>query len=223
MLACLKKSAPSFRFFAYPNPPPSPDNRTEREKMLAGDLYNPMDPELLKLREECRSNIEDYNRNSSIKRMDERKKMLSRLFGADYDVYIEPPYFADYGINTKIGKGSYFNYNVTVLDVAEVKMGENTFIAPNVAIYTATHPVDPKERTSGTEYGLPITIGNNCWLGGSSVICPGVTLGDNVVVGAGSVVTKSFPSNVVIAGNPARIIRHLKPRKYIPGKGFVDE
>ena len=222
MLSRICASTSLGRFFAYPVPPPSPDFRSEKEKMLAGDLYDCNDPELVKLREECRATLEELNNKSSIKRLDERRKILTRLFGQDYGVYVEPPFFSDYGKNTKIGKGCYFNFNVTILDVAEVKIGDNVLIAPNAAIYTATHPVDVIERTSGKEYALPITIGNNCWLGGSCVICPGVTLGDNVVVAAGAVVTKDVPSDCVVAGSPARIIKRLKPRQYVPGKGFVD-
>ena len=222
MLASLKARGSLFRWFAYPTPPPNPDLRSEKEKMLAGDLYNCMDPELVQLREECRATLEELNHKSSITRLNERQAILRRLFGADYNVYVEPPFYCDYGKNTKIGKGCYFNFNVTILDVAEVKIGDNVLIAPNAAIYTATHPVDVVERTSGKEYALPITIGNNCWLGGSCVICPGVTLGDNVVVAAGAVVTKDVPSDCVVAGGPARIIKRLKPKKYVLGQGFVN-
>jgi len=181
----------------------------EFEKMIAGELYNPMDIELLDLRVKARTICEEYNA-TSVKEQEKRKKLLTELFGKELEgVYIEPNFKCDYGINISAGKNLYINFDCVILDVAKVTIGDNCFIAPQVGIYTATHPIVAEERITGFEFAKPVTIGNNCWIGGHAVINPGVTLGDNVVVGAGSVVTKSFGSNVVIAGNPAKVIRNI--------------
>ena len=129
--------------------------------------------------------------------------------GAQENVSIMPPFYCDYGFHIQVGKGFFANYNCTILDVGKVTIGENVLLAPNVSIYTAGHPVHPAARQSGYEYGIPVTIGNNVWLGGNVVITPGVHIGDNVVIGAGSVVTKDIPANVVAAGNPCRVIRRI--------------
>ena len=115
----------------------------------------------------------------------------------------------DYGFNIHIGENFYANFNCTLLDICPITIGKNCMLAPNVQLYTATHPLDPDERNTSIEYGKPITFGDNVWVGGGAIIIPGVTLGDNVVVGAGAVVTKSFPDNVVLGGNPAKIIKLL--------------
>ena len=181
----------------------------EFDKMLAGELYNPMDEELLNLRINARKITEEYNR-TSVSEQEKRKELLEKLFGKEIEgAYIEPNFKCDYGINIYAGKNLYINFDCVILDVAKVVLGDNCFIAPQVGIYTATHPIDSNQRNSGLEYGKQVTIGNNCWIGGRAIINPGVTLGDNVVVGAGSVVTKSFGSNVVIAGNPARVIKNI--------------
>lgn len=129
--------------------------------------------------------------------------------GAQENVSIMPPFYCDYGFHIQVGKGFFANYNCTILDVGKVTIGENVLLAPNVSIYTAGHPVHPAARQSGYEYGIPVTIGNNVWIGGNVVITPGVHIGDNVVIGAGSVVTKDIPANVVAAGNPCRVIRRI--------------
>ena len=129
--------------------------------------------------------------------------------GAQENVAIMPPFYCDYGFHIQVGKGFFANYNCTILDVGKVTIGENVLLAPNVSIYTAGHPVHPAARQSGYEYGIPVTIGNNVWIGGNVVITPGVHIGDNVVIGAGSVVTKDIPANVVAAGNPCRVIRRI--------------
>ena len=134
---------------------------------------------------------------------------LSRVSGAQENVSIMPPFYCDYGFHIQVGKGFFANYNCTILDVGKVTIGENVLLAPNVSIYTAGHPVHPAARQSGYEYGIPVTIGNNVWIGGNVVITPGVHIGDNVVIGAGSVVTKDIPANVVAAGNPCRVIRRI--------------
>ena len=140
------------------------------------------------------------------------KQMLGKSDGA----FILPPFYCDYGYHIEVGKNFFANWNCTILDVAKVKIGDNCLLAPNVAIYTAGHPVHPDSRNSGYEYGAPVTIGDNVWIGGNSVICPGVTIGNNTVIAAGSVVTKDIPDWVIAGGNPCRVIRKITEddRKY---------
>jgi maltose O-acetyltransferase len=182
---------------------------TEKEKMIAGELYDPTDKELVDERYKARVLMHKIN-TLSIDHIKERDKAVHQLLSnAGENTYIEPPFYCDYGSNIKAGKKFYTNFNCCILDVSTVTIGDNVMLAPNVQIYTATHPIEFKARMSGVEFAKPIVIGNNVWVGGNSTICPGVTLGDNVVVGAGSVVTKSFPNDVVIAGNPAKIIKTI--------------
>lgn len=182
---------------------------TEKEKMIAGELYAPTDPQLLEDRRQARILFGDYN-TTHPDEVEKRKRLLQRLFDRKYvNLYIEPPFYCDYGFNILLGDNVYMNYNCCILDVSLVTIGNNTMLGPNVQIYTASHPLEYKARNSGVEFAKPITIGNNVWIGGNATICPGVTLGDNVVVGAGSVVTKSFPDDVFIAGNPAKVIRNI--------------
>ena len=135
--------------------------------------------------------------------------VAKELLGKSDNAWINPPFYCDYGKNIEVGKNSFINYNCTIIDVAKVKIGDYCQIAPNVAIYTAGHPVHPATRNSLYEYGISITIGNNVWIGGNVVICPGVTIGDNAVIGAGSVVTKDIPAWSVAAGNPCKVIRKI--------------
>lgn len=137
------------------------------------------------------------------------KKIVKELLGKSEDAFINPPFYCDYGFNIEVGKNFYANYNCTILDVAKVIIGDNCQIAPNVAIYTAGHPVHPDSRNSAYEYGISVTIGDNCWIGGNTVICPGVHIGNNVVIGAGSVVTKDIPDWSIAAGNPCRVLRKI--------------
>lgn len=182
---------------------------TELEKMLAGEQYNPLDKVLLKMRFNARILTEEFNA-TSIRKLGNRKKILKRLFGTTgQDLFIEPMFQCDYGCHIHVGDNFYANFGCVILDAAEVRIGDNCFIAPQVGIYTATHPIDPIQRAQGNEFAKPVTIGDNCWIGGHATINPGVVLGDNVVVGSGAVVTKSFGNNVVIAGNPAKIIKHI--------------
>lgn len=182
---------------------------TEKEKMLAGQLYMASDPELSALHSRA---IELCDKLLYGCKSDEERDAVTReLLGrCGKRVMLGRGFRCDYGCNIEAGENLYVNYDVVILDVCKVKIGDNCLIAPQVGIYTACHPLEEDVRISGLELGKPITIGNNCWIGGHAVINPGVTLGDNVVVGSGSVVTKSFPSNVVIAGNPAKIIKYLK-------------
>ena len=182
---------------------------TEKNKMLSGQLYNPNDPILIEERRKARLLVQKINKmgDDEIK---ERRKLFYKLVGkADKGLWIEPPFYCDYGYNIKIGKMVFMNFNCCILDVMEVKIGNNVFLAPNVQIYTATHPIDAKTRNSWLEYAKPVTIGNDVWIGGGAIICPGVTIGNGVVVGAGSVVTKDIPDNVLVVGNPARIKRKI--------------
>ncbi|HGH6028009.1 TPA: sugar O-acetyltransferase [Vibrio mimicus] len=183
---------------------------TEREKMLSGEYYNPSDAELVKLRLEARLLTEELNQ-TSVSCPDKRVEIIKSLLGSTGNsIHIESTFNCDYGLNIHVGENFYANFGCVILDVAEVRIGDNCFIAPQVGIYTATHPIDPIQRNSGLEFGKPIRIGNNCWIGGHATINPGVTLGDNVVVASGAVVTKSFGSNVVIGGNPARVLKAIE-------------
>ncbi|ENM3829329.1 sugar O-acetyltransferase [Vibrio cholerae] len=182
---------------------------TEREKMLSGEYYDPSDAELVKLRLEARLLAEKLNQ-TSVNCPDKRVEIIKSLLGSTgSSIHIESTFNCDYGLNIHVGENFYANFGCVILDVAEVRIGDNCFIAPQVGIYTATHPIDPVQRNSGLEFGKPIRIGNNCWIGGHATINPGVTLGDNVVVASGAVVTKSFGSNVVIGGNPARVLKEI--------------
>lgn len=185
------------------------ENKTEREKMLAGELYSPADKTLTALHLKAEKAFQKYNKIPAYK-IKKREKAIKKLFGKTGDkIKVETPFYCDYGCNIEVGENFFANYGCIILDVNKVKIGKNCFLAPNVGIYSATHPVRAEERYLGVEYGFPVTIGDNCWIGGGAVICPNVTIGDNVVVGAGSVVVKDVPSNVVVAGNPAKIIRKL--------------
>ena len=135
--------------------------------------------------------------------------VVKELLGKSEGAFINPPFYCDYGKNIEVGKNFFANYNSTILDVAKVKSGDNCQMAPNVAIYTAGHPIHPATRNSLYEYGKPVTIGDNVWIGGNTVICPGVQVGNNVVIGAGSVVTKDLPDWCIAAGNPCRVIRKI--------------
>ena len=135
--------------------------------------------------------------------------VIKELFGRSDGAWVNPPFYCDYGFNIEVESNFFANYNCTMLDVAKITIGDNCFMASNVAIYTAGHPIHPDSRNSMYEYGIPITIGDNVWIGGNTVICPGVTIGSNCVIGAGSVVTKDIPDWTVAAGNPCRVIRKI--------------
>lgn len=185
---------------------------TEREKMLAGEPYRTADEELCQLRLNARMLTEELNK-TPVTDPDKRKQIIRQLFGTTgNEILVEPTFQCDYGCNIHVGNNFFANYNCVVLDVAEVRIGENCFIGPQVGIYTATHPVQAKERYLGLGLGKPVTIGNNCWIGGNAVINPGVTLGNNVVVASGAVVVKSFGDNVIIGGNPAKVLKVLEQK-----------
>lgn len=147
---------------------------------------------------------------------DEISKIVKELLGKSENAFINPPFYCDYGSHIEVGKNFFANYNCTIIDVAKVKIGDNCQMAPNVAIYTAGHPVHPVSRNSMYEYGIEVTIGDNVWIGGNTIILPGVNIGNNTVIGAGSVVTKDIPDWVIAAGNPCKVIRNIteKDKKF---------
>jgi maltose O-acetyltransferase len=184
--------------------------KTEKEKMLSGELYNPLDDELSKERIKARLLLKELN-DSLEDEESQRAAIIKKLVPNSGDnLWLQPPFYCDYGSNMKIGNNVFFNFNCVVLDVAPVKIGHRTKMGPNVQIYTATHPINYKERATGLESGKAITIGEDVWIGGSVIICPSVTIGDRTVIGAGSVVTKDIPSDVFAAGNPCKVIRELE-------------
>jgi maltose O-acetyltransferase len=183
--------------------------KTEREKMVAGEPYRPADPELAAARLWARRLCQQLGALPPDAPDAERRALLGALFGAPTDADVTPPFFCDYGSNIRLGRGVFFNFNCVVLDVAPVTIGDNVLFGPAVQVYTATHPLDAVRRRSGVESGRAIAIGNDVWIGGGAILNPGVTVGDNAVIGAGSVVVKDIPPGVFAAGNPARVIRAL--------------
>ncbi len=180
---------------------------TEKEKMLAGEVYCAIDPQLLKELAEAREVIHDYN----LLRPSENEKKLELLKGllghiGDDKIIINQPFRCDYGKQISIGKRFFANFNFTILDEAPVTIGDDCFVGPNVSIYTACHSTDPVERNTRQEWAKPVTISNNVWIGGSVTILPGVSIGDNVSIGAGSVVVNDIPSNTIAVGNPCKVI-----------------
>ncbi|MCI0461742.1 MAG: sugar O-acetyltransferase [Gemmataceae bacterium] len=182
--------------------------RSEREKMLAGELYDPLDAELVRARNRARDLCQDLNATRE-DQQDERRRILRELFGSGgADVWMQPPFFCDYGSNILLGKKCFFNFNCVVLDVCLVTIDDHTLFGPAVQIYTATHPLDAELRRK-QEFGRPVEIGSDVWVGGGAIICPGVKVGSRSVIGAGSVVTRNIPEGVFAAGNPCRVIREL--------------
>ena len=181
----------------------------QKERMLAGLPYKAWMDGLSEERLENRKRVFRYNHLEPGDRA-EQDRLIREIFGKTGEhVHVEPPFFCDYGYNIEVGGNFFANYNFTVLDVGKVRIGENAQIGPNVSIYTAGHPLHPDSRNSGYEYGIPVTIGDNVWIGGNVCILPGVTVGNNAVIGAGSVVTKDIPDNALAAGNPCRVIRQI--------------
>lgn len=182
--------------------------RTEREKMLAGEMYDPFDRELVAQRDRARDLCQMLNATREAQR-EERRHILRELFGTGGDsVWMQPPFFCDYGTNIHLGTRVFFNFNCVVLDVCEVRIGDYTLFGPGVQILTPMHPMDAKLRRE-REYGKPIEIGADVWVGGGALILAGVRIGDRAVIGAGSVVTRDVPEDVFAAGNPCRIVRKL--------------
>ncbi|MBN2485161.1 MAG: sugar O-acetyltransferase [Bacteroidales bacterium] len=183
--------------------------KTEKQKMLSGLLYNAADAELTNERLRTRLLLKEFNSTGENYEA-RRKQVLKKLIpNAGSEFVVQSPFYCDYGTNIYAGNKVFFNFNCVVLDVMPVSIGSNTLIGPNVQIYTATHPMDYKERALGLEFAKPVTIGTDVWIGGSTVICPGVTIGDRCVIGAGSVVIKDIPAGFFAAGNPCRVIREI--------------
>lgn len=182
---------------------------TEKEKMLAGELYDAMDPQLVEDRARARDLCHDLN-TSREREQNVRRRILTELLGSGGDsAWLQPPFYCDYGSNISLGERVYFNFNCVVLDVCEVKIGDFTFFGPAVQIYTGTHPLNANLRRT-QEFGKPVTIGSDVWVGGGAIILPGVTIGSRTVIGAGSVVTRDIPDGVVAVGNPCRILREIE-------------
>ena len=181
---------------------------TEMEKMLAGKLYDHRDPELVAAHKRAIELMFAFNQTRPDEE-EKRQEILRRLINSKSDFHVEPNFRCDYGFNIWVGDNFYANYDCTILDVCKVTIGNDVLLAPGVQILTATHPVDPAARLTQLECGKPVTIGNNVWIGGGAIICPGASVGDNCVIGAGSVVTKNIPADTVAVGNPARILRSV--------------
>ena len=183
---------------------------TEKEKMLNGELYDAaLDENLFKDRIKCKSLCQKYN-NLQVENLDKRKNIIKQiLFKTGQNFHIEQTFYCDYGYNITIGENFYSNHNLVILDCAKVEFGNNVFIGPNCGFYTAEHPLDVEKRINGLEFAKPINIGNNVWFGGNVVVLAGVTIGDNSVIGAGSIVTKDIPENSLAVGNPCRVIKKL--------------
>lgn len=185
------------------------DPRTNRERMLAGDLYIADDPESERIAREAMRLAYEYHRAEAAGEPDAREHLVALLGSLGEGAYVKPPLAVDYGENIRIGARTFVNSNLTALDVAAITIGEDCQIGPNVQLLTPTHPVEPQPRRDKLEAARPITLGDNVWLGGGVVVCPGVTIGDNTVVGAGAVVTRDLPADVVAVGNPARVVRRI--------------
>lgn len=182
---------------------------TEKEKMLAGELYLAADPELVAERLRARRLIAKYN-SSSCDDLAARSAILNELFAAlGTNAYIEPPFYCDYGSNIFVAENLYMNFGCVVLDCNRITLGRNVFCGPYVQFYAAYHPTDPLKRAEGPELAKPITVGSDVWFGGGVIVCPGVTIGDGVTIGAGSVVTRDIPPRVIAAGNPCRVLRRM--------------
>ena len=178
--------------------------------MLRGQLYNPMEPELVAARRHARELTKLYNISDDLE-LPVRARLLERLFGyVGENVVVEPPFFCDYGKNITIGNGVFLNFNCVILDVTPVTIGDRVLFGPAVQLLAATHPLSAEERRTGLELGAPISIGDDCWFGGGVIVLPGVRIGARCVIGAGAVVTRDVEDDVVVAGNPANVVRRLK-------------
>ncbi len=183
---------------------------TEKDKMLGGELYNATDFQLSLERRRARNLLKTLN-DSNDDESEKRQEIITELFGTIGErIWIELPFYCDYGSNIHLGNNVFFNFNCVILDPARVDIGSNVFFGPNVQIYTATHPLDAQTRRTGLESAQPISLGSDVWIGGSVIVCPGVRIGNSSVIGAGSVVTKDIPEGVLAVGNPCRIIRQLE-------------
>ncbi len=187
-----------------------------RERMKNGKVYFCTDPELAREQLECLEKLYDFNRSRPLEQEKRARLLREYLGGIGENCYIEPPLHANWGRNTYLGNNVYANFNLTLVDDTDIVIGDSVMIGPNVTIATAGHPVDPELRRKVAQFNLPVRIGNNVWIGGGVVILPGVSIGDDTVIGAGSIVTKDIPAGVVAVGNPCRVLRPIteRDRKY---------
>lgn len=178
--------------------------------MLKGMIYDAnYDPQLIAERLDCKEKCRDYN-DLRPKDVQGREALLKSILGrVEGGILIEQPFYCDYGYNIEVGRNFFANFNLVILDEARVRFGDNVFIAPNCSFYTAGHPISPEERNKGLEYARPITVGNNVWIGGNVCVLPGVSIGDNCVIGAGSVVVRDIPSGSVAVGNPCKVVKRV--------------
>lgn len=189
---------------------------TEQEKMLAGNWYQAGSPDLLEQRQAAKGVLFELQ-NLHPSNIQERMALLKKLFGKTGEtIWVEMPFACDYGTNISVGESFYANHGCVILDCAPVVIGDGVLLGPQVGIYTAGHPIDAQQRSQGWENALPVTIGDHVWIGGGTVVLPGVTIGDHSVIGAGSVVTRSIPAHVVAAGNPCRVLRAITEADRIP-------
>ncbi|EAY03050.1 thiogalactoside transacetylase, putative [Trichomonas vaginalis G3] len=183
--------------------------KTEFEKMVSGEEYCAWDPDICRRRNKAHSLCNKINK-CDVEDEAEKVKLVAELFeNDDPTLYVEQPFHCDYGTNIKVGKNVYFNFNATILDGGYVTIGSDTKFGPNCSLYTACHPTEPNARRAKVEFTKPITIGENCWFGGNCTVIPGVTIGNNVVIGAGSVVVYDLPDNVVAVGNPCHVVKEV--------------
>ena len=185
---------------------------SEKAKMLRGDPYIAGDEELIAERRKARELLHRLNVEMPLGTPGDYTEILRELLpNAQPPIWIQPPFYCDYGTNIRLGEGVFLNYNCVILDCTVVTIGARTQIGPNVQIFAADHPLDFAARATAVEFSHPVTIGEDCWIGGNVVICPGVTVGDRCIIGAGAVITKDVPDDMLAAGNPARVIRRIDP------------
>lgn len=186
------------------------DTRSQRERMVAGDLYLADDPQLVQASRRAEALAKEYNESSPLDPA-RRMRILGDLLGSiGEETEIRPPFYCDYGRHIHIGARTFVNFGLFALDVAEIRIGDDVQIGPSVQLLTPTHPLEPEPRRAKWEAAKPIAIGHNAWLGGGVVVCPGVTIGADTVVGAGAVVTRDLPAGVLAVGNPARVVRPVE-------------
>ena len=183
---------------------------TDYEKMQSGEIYDPNNEDIFKEQIKCLDKLYDFN-DTRPTELEKRTKMLKEMLAeVGENCYIEPPFHSNWGgKHVHLGNNDYFNFNATLVDDTHIYIGDCTMLGPNVVIATAGHPVLPELREKALQYNLPVHIGKNCWLGAGVIVLPGVTIGDNTVIGAGSVVTKDIPANVVAVGNPCKVLREI--------------
>lgn len=179
------------------------------KKMVSGEVYNPLAPEIINEYYRVKDLVWQYNQIRPTDFASKEQAIRALLGKCGIQPTVSQPFYCDYGCNIEVGDYFFSNFNFTVLDAGPVKIGDHVFIGPNVSLYTACHPTNPEERNKGLEWARPITIGNSVWIGGSVTILPGVTIGDNCTIGAGSVVTRDIPANSIAVGNPCRVIKHI--------------